>query len=173
MADFWRLGVFAAALAVSLSTAAFAAGLDIDKLAGVYKHTFQNANIDGDKYKSEDILEIVKLTPATAYVRTHLEYFNGHVCNIQGVASVEGDVLVYRGPDNVLGKKCVLSLKVVGKKLTFDDKDGACAIGTCGNRGMYSGAGFELKQRRAIRYLDLIRKSEPFNEAMKEYDARR
>ncbi len=58
-------------------------------------------------------------------------------------------------------------------ELTFDDKDGACAVGTCGNRGMYSGVGFELKQRRAIRYLDLIRKSEPFNDAIKEHDARR
>jgi hypothetical protein len=38
---------------------------------------------------------------------------------------------------------------------------------------MYSGVGFELKQRRAIRYLDLIRKSEPFNDAIKEHDARR
>ena len=71
--------VAATALAVALSTVALAANVNVDTLAGVYKKTFQNGNISGGKYQSEDILEIVKISPATAYVRTHLEFFNGHL----------------------------------------------------------------------------------------------
>jgi hypothetical protein len=74
---------------------AVAADIDIDKIAGVYKKQFRNGNISGDKYDSEDILEIVKTSPSTAYVKTHLEFFNGHVCNIYGVADVKGSALVY------------------------------------------------------------------------------
>src|SRR5262245_15567942 len=37
-----------------LSTLALAASFDLDKVAGVYKRTFANANIDGGKYQSED-----------------------------------------------------------------------------------------------------------------------
>ena len=66
------------------SSLAFAAAINIDALAGVYKRTFESGNIDGGKYQSENILEIVKVSPSAAYVRTHLEFFNGHVCNIWG-----------------------------------------------------------------------------------------
>src|SRR5258706_11786870 len=147
----WRSFVAAVTtLSAAVSTLAFAASINIDALAVVYKKTFPNGNIDGGKYQSEDILEIVKISPTTAYVRTHLEFFNGHVCNIWGVAKVEGDALVYHGQTNSQGKPCLLSVKVRAGKVTLDDKDGACAIGTCGNRGMYNGTAFDLKKRRAI-----------------------
>ena len=88
-----------------LACPALAADGPIDTLAGVYKTQFKNGNIDGGKYDSEDILEIVKVSPTAAYVRTHLEFFNGHVCNIQGVADVEDGALVYRAREkNVQGK---------------------------------------------------------------------
>ena len=93
-----RLSLFiAATLLAAVSTLALAADVSIDALAGDYKKTFPNGTIDGNKYQSEDILEIVKVSPTAAYVRTHLEFFNGHVCNIWGVAKVEGDALVYHG----------------------------------------------------------------------------
>ena len=95
---------------------AFAAAINIDALAGVYKRTFENGNIDGGKYQSENILEIVKVSPSAAYVRTHLEFFNGHVCNIWGVAKVEGDALVYHGETNSQGKACMLSVKIGGRQ---------------------------------------------------------
>ena len=169
-----RRGFLAAgsALAVAVSTLALAANVNIDALAGVYKKSFQNGNIDGGKYQSEDILEIVKISSATAYLRTHLEFFNGHVCNIWGVAKVEGDALVYHGETNSQGKPCVLSVKVQGGKVTLDDKDGACAIGTCGNRGMYNGTAFELKKRRAIRYMDVLVKSDQYKDAVDEHDGK-
>ena len=144
-----RIITIVAALGVA-TIASAAPGLDIDKIAGVYKSQFKNGNISGDKYQSEDVLEIVKVSPTVAYIRTHLEFFNGHVCNIWGVGDKEGDALVYRAKkENVEGKFCVLSVKVKAGKVVIDDKDGACAVGTCGNRGMYNGTTFELKKRRA------------------------
>jgi hypothetical protein len=164
--------VAATALFTAVSTLAFAANVNIDVLAGVYKKTFQNGNIDGGKYQSEDILEIVKISPTTAYVRTHLEFFNGHVCNIWGVAKVEGDGLVYHSETNSQGKPCLLSVKVQAGKVTLDDKDGACAIGTCGNRGMYNGTAFELKKRRVIRYMDVLVNSDQYKDAVDEHDGK-
>jgi hypothetical protein len=161
-----------AALAVAVSTLAFGANVNIDALAGVYKKTFPNGTIDGNKYQSEDILEIVKISPASAYVRTHLEFFNGHVCNIWGVAKLEGDALVYHGETNSQGKQCLLSIRVQADKVTLDDKDGACAIGTCGNRGMYNGTAFELKKRRAIRYMDVLVNSDQYKDAVDEHDGK-
>jgi len=164
--------VAATALFTAVSTLAFAANVNIDVLAGVYKKTFQNGNIDGGKYQSEDILEIVKISPTTAYVRTHLEFFNGHVCNIWGVAKVEGDGLVYHRETNSQGKPCLLSMKVQAGKVTLDDKDGACAIGTCGNRGMYNGTAFELKKRRVISYMDVLVNSDQYKDAVDEHDGK-
>jgi hypothetical protein len=164
--------VAATALFTAVSTLAFAANVNIDVLAGVYKKTFQNGNIDGGKYQSEDILEIVKISPTTAYVPTHLEFFNGHVCSIWGVAKVEGDRLVYHGETNSQGKPCLLSVKVQAGKVTLDDKDGACAIGTCGNRGMYNGTAFELKKRRAIRYMSVLMNSDQYKDAIDEHDGK-
>src|SRR6476660_3949917 len=110
LAGHLRATVIAAiVMATAVCTVALSADFNIDSLAGVYRKTFANGNIDGGKYQSEDILEIVKVSPTTAYIRTHLEFFNGHVCNIWGVARLEGDALVYRGPNNIEGKPCMLS----------------------------------------------------------------
>jgi hypothetical protein len=168
-----RLAAFMAVSVLTLSMPALAADVNVDKLAGVYKKQFKNGNIAGDKYQSEDILEIVKVSPTTAYVRIHLEFFNAHVCDIWGVANVEGDALVYRAKrENVQGKLCVLSVKAKAGKVVLEDQDGACAIGTCGNRGMYNGTAFELKQHRTIRYMDVLLKSDQYKDSIDEHDGK-
>ena len=166
----WRRALLLAVAGAVVGVPAMAADIDIDKIAGVYKKQFKNGNISGDKYDSEDILEIVKVSPKTAYIRTHLEFFNGHVCNIQGVADVEDGALVYHGPDNIQGKPCQLSVRLVRGRVTLDDKEGHCAIGTCGNRGMYNGTTFDLKRKRPIRYMKILLKSEEYKAAVKEHD---
>jgi hypothetical protein len=167
-----RRSLVAAATLLAAVSLAFATNVNIDTLAGVYKKTFPNGTIDGGKYQSEDILEIVKVSPTAAYVRAHLEFFNGHVCNIWGVAKLEGDALVYHGQTNSQGKPCLLSVRVQAGKVALDDKDGACAIGTCGNRGMYNGTTFELKKRRAIRYMDVLVNSDQYKDAVDEHDGK-
>jgi hypothetical protein len=169
-----HLGIVALAFGTSaiLGSLAYAAGVNVDAIAGVYKHQFKNGLVSGEKYVSEDILEIVKVSPTAAYVRTHLEFFNGHECNILGVAKAEGDALVYRGETNSQGNQCVLSVKVSSGKITLHDKDGACAVGTCGARGMYGGKSFALGKKRAIRYLDKLKKSDEYLDALDESEGK-
>jgi hypothetical protein len=168
-----RIAVAAVAALLATASLALAADLDVDKVAGVYKTSFKNGNIDGGKYQSEDILEIVKVSPDTGYVRTHLEFFNGHVCDIWGVANVEGDALVYRAREkNVKGNLCALSVRISKGKVVLEDKDGACAIGTCGNRGMYNGTAFDLKKRRPIRYMKVLTDSDQYKDSIDDHDGK-
>jgi hypothetical protein len=161
------------AAAIILHAAADGADLDPGRVAGVYIRGFMNGNMEGGKYWSDDVLEIVKLSPNAAYFRTYLEFFNGHRCAIWGVAEVTGQSLVYRNPET----QCELHLDVADGKIAFDDKDGHCRIGTCGNRGMYGSEtfreSFKLNSRRQIRYMSKLLASQQYLDAMKEYRARR
>lgn len=169
----WVVAAAVVACGAGLCSPVPAADISIDKIAGVYKKQFRNGNIAGDKYQSEDILEIVKVSPTAAYARIHLEFFNAHVCDIWVVANVEDDALVYRAKkENVQGKLCVLSIKVKSGKVALEDRDGACAIGTCGNRGMYNGTTFDTKRRRAIRYMKALTDSDQYKDAVDEHDGK-
>src|SRR5262249_8706223 len=77
-------------IASSSEPAAFLA-----RVAGVYKSQFQNGNIDGDKYQSEDVLEVVPVDDHSAYVRMDLEFFNGHSGMIYGIATYGNHSLIY------------------------------------------------------------------------------
>jgi hypothetical protein len=169
-----RLSIVALAVGTSaiLGSLAYAAGVNVDTIAGVYKQQFKNGLVDGSKYDSEDILEIVKVSPTSVYVRAHYEFFNGHECNIMGVAKAEGNALVYRGETNAQGKQCLLSVKVSGGKIMLDDKDGVCGRETCGARGMYNGKSFALNKKRAIRYMDKLKKSDEYLDAIDESEGK-
>ncbi|MEW6453806.1 MAG: hypothetical protein AB1490_24400 [Pseudomonadota bacterium] len=169
-----RFGImtFTVAASATLGSLAYAAGVNVDAIAGVYKQQFKNGLVDGSKYDSEDILEIVKVSPTSAYVRAHYEFFNGHECNINGVAKADGDVLVYRGDTDSQGKQCLLSVKVSGGKIMLDDKDGVCGRETCGARGMYNGKSFALSKKRAIRYMDKLKKSDEYLDAIDESEGK-
>jgi hypothetical protein len=155
-----------------LGSLAHAAGVNVDAIAGVYKEQFKNGLVSGEKFVSEDILEIVKVSPTSVYIRTHLEFFNGHECNIMGVAKAEGGALVYRGETNVRGEQCLLSVTVSRGKITLDDKDGACAAMTCGARGGYGGKSFSLSKKRPIRYMDKLKKSDEYLDALDESEGK-
>ena len=167
-----RIAALAVAGSAALGSLAYAAGVNVDAIAGVYKQQFKNGLVSGEKYNSEDILEIVKVSPTSAYIRTHLEFFNGHECNISGVAKAEGDALVYRGDTDGQGKQCMLSVKVSGGKITMEDQNGACGRETCGARGMYGFKTFDLKKKRAIRYMDKLKKSDEYLDAIDESEGK-
>ena len=154
--------------AVLSAGAADAADLNLDQITGRYFHGFANGNTEGGRYWSEDILEIVKISPTTAYFRTHLEFFNGHQCGLSGVAEVIGPSLIYRQAD----PPCELDLTVGGGKITFNDHDQKCREQSCGMRGEYSGAAFKLSGRRKIRYLTKLLASDEYLNAIKDYNAR-
>lgn len=148
---------------------AYAADLDLDRLAGLYTHHFINGRIDGSQYWSDDALEVVKLSSGTAYIRVRLEFFNGHHCAMSAVAEVDGASLTYREP----GTQCVLGLTIGGGKVVFDDKDGHCRAESCGMRGMYTGQSFKLSTRRPITYMPKLLASFQYLAAIKEYQTRR
>ena len=172
-----RLGPIALLLALALPAVAAAPGLPA-AMAGVYKHRFANADVGGDHYTSEDILEIVPVSGDAAYVRLHLDFYNGHICAISGVARQAGQSLVYDGPADADGKPCRLTLASRRDGLhIFEDENGACRNQTCGARGGYgykadNPPDFTPAQRRTIRYLPRLLASTEYKAALAEYQAR-
>ena len=154
-----------------LTAAALSAGpLSVDDVAGVYKNRFENGLVDGTKFTSENVLEIVKVSPHEAYIRTHLEFYNGHSCSIYGIAKLEGDTLVYRPHDNVAGRQCVLTLQRKGDRIVFGDVGYACKDTYCGMHGSFNGVDFAMSRRRPIRYMKVLLDSRQYHDAITERD---
>jgi len=125
-----------------------------------------------EQYKAEDVLEIFDVSKREAYIRLHLEFDNAHACNIWGVASFANDTLTYH--TDRLGNvpvDCTLSLKMDYGKLRVSDLGEQCRKYTCGARGAYSNAVFDISTKRKIRYSTRIKNSRQYQEAMQERDA--
>jgi hypothetical protein len=163
-------GLLLAGLAFTVAAPALAAdSLDLAKIAGVYKRGFQNADVSGRQYRSEDVVEIVPLDRTSAYVRVRLNFFNGHLCAIYGVAHPEAGALVYRPPPEPgRAGRCALGIRVDRRQLSFDDPDGACRESWCGVRGGFAHATLPAASRRPIRYMARLRASREFRHAIAE-----
>ena len=161
-----RLTFIAGAFALLGATLAAADSL-IDDVAGVYRHSFENGDVDGTKYRSENVLEIVKIRPDQAYIRAHLEFYNGHRCSVYGIAKLEGEALTYR-TRSYNNSVCVLTLRRRGDRLVFGDNGSACRDKFCGMRGAFEGEGFLLSSRRPIRYMKRLLASREYAEAVAE-----
>jgi hypothetical protein len=159
---------------VVLPSMASAAAPDLDQAAGVYKHRFANGDVQGDKYTSEDVFELVKLSPKTAYFRIHSEFFNGHICDLWGVADLMPDALTYFGPLDYDKQPCVLKFTASAKGLKVDDVNGACRAMNCGERGGFSSGGdvsYPFAARRPIRYMPRLLASKEYKQAVAEHKA--
>lgn len=163
----------AVAVAVAATAAIAAPGFaQIDDLAGVYRYAYPNMLADGEKFTSEHVLEIVKLSRTEAYIRSHMEFYNGHVCGVWGVAKLEGDALVYRPHRNDTDAACVLTLRKKGNRIVFGDADNACKYDFCGEHGYLDGVEYPLSSRRPIRYMKRLQASRQYGEAIAERDAK-
>jgi len=160
--------VIVAILGLAAAAALTAAPIAIDGVIGVYKYRFDNGLADGTAYKSENVLEIVEVSTRQAYVRAHLEFFNGHICDISGAAQLENGALVYRPHENLGHDKCELTLQRKGDKIVFGDKNFACKTMYCGARGSFNGESFSLSSRRPIRYMPRLLASSQYAAAMHE-----
>jgi hypothetical protein len=151
--------------------AARAQGL-MQKMSGVYKRRFINSNVSGDKYQSEDIFEFVPISKISAYVKVHLNFFNGHTCWLAGVVEYRKiDAFVFQDTEGDNAHKCSLAIRLDGSKIHFEDSSENCTK-FCGNRGILNGDEFNLSQRRKIRYMGIIEKSEEYLDAIADYDGR-
>jgi hypothetical protein len=117
----------------------------------------------------EDILEIVAYTSDKIYFRIHLEFYNGHTCDLLGIAKYEDGAFVYRGPAGGTDI-CVLAIRPVNKDVTLEDVGGHCKSASCGARGGYHGVGFPLTSRRAIRYMARLKASKEYANAVSEFE---
>jgi hypothetical protein len=140
------------------------------RVAGVYKSQFQNGNIDGDKYQSEDVLEVVPVDEHSAYVRMDLEFFNGHSGMIYGIATYGNNSLIYdnhkTGDERCIVEYIWTSDKVV-TKADYEKTPGCTTYH--GARGSLDQAEFLLKKKQTIRYMQRLKDSRQFKEAMDEY----
>ena len=140
------------------------------RVAGVYKVQFQNGNINGDKYQSEDILEVVPVDEHAAYVRMDLEFFNGHSGSIYGIATYAKNSLIYDNGEQS-DKRCVVeyvwsSDKVV-TKADYDKTPGCRTYH--GERGSLDRAEFPVKRKQSIRYMQRLKDSPQFKQAIEQY----
>jgi hypothetical protein len=157
-------------LLLCVAFAAVAAGpaaFDPARIAGRYSHHFLNGLVDGSHYWSDDVLEIVPLDPQRAYFRAELQFYNGHSCSIFGVAHAEAGGLVYREPQaNMDGGHCVLHIRETATGVRLED-DQSCHD-HCGARGTLNGDDFDRKGRRPITYMDRLKRSSEYRDALAE-----
>jgi hypothetical protein len=70
------------------------------------------------------------------------------------------------------GARCILRLKIKDGKLVLDDVGLVCRRFYCGARGGFNGDLFDLKKRRDSAYMDRLKASRQFQDALKAYNAR-
>jgi hypothetical protein len=149
------------------------------KMAGVYKERFMSATITpgrqpgeaDEPYQAENVIEIVPYDADHLYVRAHLEFYNGHSCDISGMARHEGKVFVYHDPEPPLAgdAPCALRVGIDRDRLILTDRDGPDGVASCpaycGVRGSLS-YNIGMDKRRAIRYLDRLKASRQYAKAI-------
>jgi len=142
----------------------------LGRIAGVYKEQFQNAFVNGEKYQSEDVLEVVPVDSDAAYVRMDLEFSNGHSGRIYGIATYGRNSLIYdngKGGDEHCVVEYVWSSDSIVTRADYEKTPG-CSF-YHGARGTLDGAKFSVKKRRDIGYMSRVKNSKEFKEAMQEY----
>jgi hypothetical protein len=147
------------------------------QIDGVYKHRFQNTMaVPGQAdqiYASEDIVELLPYDDRHLYLRAHLEFANGHTCEIAGIAGYEHGAFVYHDPTPPQPREraCALRLHVTDKKLVLTDRETPDAEATC---RAYCGARGDLdyeigrEARGEIRYAERLKKSKAYRQAVQD-----
>jgi hypothetical protein len=146
----------------------------MSEMEGVYKHRFSNSDASGDKFQSEDILEFVPVSGLAAYVKAHLEFSNGHVCDLAGIAEFKKTAAFIYQDEDVADQagQCRLSIRKNADQVSFEDPDGNCEK-FCGVRGSFDGATFAMSARRKIGYMPIILKSKEYLDSLQSYRQRR
>lgn len=139
----------------------------LEDIAGVYKVRFQNAFVTGEKYTSENILEIVPVNDHAAYFRMKLAFYNGHEGDIFGVAKQDRSKLVYFSKEN----NCLLELNFSQHKMSthadYNQYPGCSYYH--GARGTLDNLEFPRTNKRPIRYMARLKNSAEFKSAIEEY----
>lgn len=119
------------------------------ELAGYYPRTWQSGDVSGAKFDVTDEVIITPVDGQSADVSFALNFFNGHTCDLQGRAVVQGRKLVFTDPDGWQGKACRLEIWRQGKDLRWSDRDNGCHS-YCGMRGSFTNGKVALKLRQPL-----------------------
>ena len=158
---------------LTLAVIAAAPVSPVTSLAGRYSKHFQNGMVDGSKFWSDDVVEIVPVDAGHAFFRAELAFYNGHSCSIAGVAKAAGGKLVYseKQPSYDGGPTCHLTITTKGKSLLLDDGDGSCQS-YCGARGSLTGFDLiPLSSKRPISYMARLKGSNEYKQAIADWKA--
>lgn len=143
-------------------------------LAGRYSEHFINADIQGNRFGSDNIVEIVPIGGHAAYLRVELAFFNYHTCSILGIGKAVGRRIVYYDHSDTLPSDrppCVLTVSRRGTDLLIED-DLTCKA-YCGERGGLTGITVPFASRRPIRYLARLKSTRDFTDALQAWRAQR
>jgi hypothetical protein len=121
------------------------------KIAGRYRHSFKNGDVEGDHYTTTDTLTIRPVGAASIHFAAELNFFNGHTCSLSGGALYrkDGSFVFDDSPThNALpgSPACRLAIIPTPTGVKFNDINGACK-NYCGERGGWNGEGFTFKER--------------------------
>lgn len=157
----------------SLSSVTCAAGsIDpVNRFAGRYSDHFQNGDVQGEKFWSDNVVEIVPVSPDATYFRILLVFYNGHTCDIDGVAQTNGQNLIFHDPAVA---KCTLQISKQRDQLLLNelDPDLDCKLNYCGMRGGFDGITLPWRSRRPITYMRLLKGSREYRDAIKLWKQR-
>jgi hypothetical protein len=144
----------------------------INDLQGVYKHRFMGGTYNGSEtWQAEDVVEIVPFDDSHIYVRASLEFGNGHLCGIWGIAEYENGAFVYHEPEKLRqgDPSCTLKISATNSDLVLTDIDSANEDSTCsmhcGARGSLANYTIARSSKRKIRYLERLKASRQYLEA--------
>ena len=142
--------LFAALL--SVAAVSMAADSTMQQLAGRYTHRFKNGDVSGEVYYTTDVVEILPLDSTRAAFTLDLNFFNGHSCGIGGVATLEGDRLIYQETESNpwSDKGCRLEIWRDRTKLRWTEGEGTSCQSYCGARGGLSNGEISYRSRRKI-----------------------
>lgn len=141
---------------------------DLRKLEGMYWYNFENGLVDGTKYESTNVLELVPYDKDSLYFRASLQFYNGHSCSIYGIAERDGAQLTYY--DTTYGNGCILHVVPTSAGISLDDPTGQCRAMSCGERGGYGGENFSPKHKKKITYMAKLKSSSQYQEAVTDYE---
>lgn len=144
------------------------ASVDIGKIEGVYRDSHRSGDSSGAKYMVTDVLEIVRVEKGVAYFSVALNFFNGHTCDLSGIAESKKGALVHREHDEAWpDEPCEFHLVPKPGRITFEDINNHCRR-HCGARGGFGGAEFRMAQRKTGG-LKRLRASSEYRSAVQEY----
>jgi hypothetical protein len=123
------------------------------KIAGRYRHSFANSDVQGENFRSTDTLTVTPVGQASIHFDVHLEYYNGHTCDLSGGALFRknGSFVYDDDPTNAAPNDpvCHLGIHPTPNGVEFNDYTGGCKMVACGERGGWNGAGFTFNERVA------------------------